>query len=102
MRKPCEHKRSSKWPAVRKAFLKKNPTCAVCNRKKKVEAHHRHPFHLKPELELDENNLIALCEGNKSINCHLMIGHLGNYKSFNETVEEDAKLLNAKIRSRPC
>lgn len=95
-------KRSGKWPAVRKAFLKKNPNCAVCDGKKKVEVHHKKPFHLHPELELDESNLITLCENkNDGVNCHLLFGHLGNFKSLNENVEDDSKLWKNKIKRRP-
>ena len=100
MRKPG--KRSSKWPALRKAFLK-GKSCAVCSGTEKLEAHHIAPFHLHPALELDESNLIALCEGNKVINCHLFIGHLGNFKGYNPEVKKDAqewayKLSQNKLR----
>ncbi len=88
-KKPLEHKRSSKWPEVRKVFLM-GKTCAVCGGKKKLEAHHKKPFHLHPDKELDPANLIALCEGNKEVNCHLFVGHLGNFRGFNPEVEKDA------------
>jgi len=63
----------------------------VCGGKEKLEVHHLQPFHIKPDLELDPNNLITLCESkNHGINCHLFIGHLGNYKSINDTAQQDA------------
>ena len=86
-------KRSNKWPAVRKAWLDKNPTCAVCGGKIKCQVHHKFPFHLDKSKELDPTNFITLCEGNKLINCHCKIGHLGNFKSYNDKVEETAKYL---------
>jgi hypothetical protein len=89
-KQPNGAKRSSKWGSFRKAFLKKNPTCCVCGGSKKLEAHHIKPFHLHPELELDESNLISLCEGNGSVNCHLFVGHLGNFKGLNADVKADA------------
>lgn len=96
-------KRSSKWPTVRKKFLAENPTCAVCGATKgKREIHHVHPFHLKPELELDPTNFITLCENKKDgVNCHLFLGHLGNFMSVNETVREDAATWAKKIKERP-
>jgi 5-methylcytosine-specific restriction enzyme A len=35
------------------------------------------------------------------VNCHLLVGHLGSFKSVNLTVREDAKAWNAKIAGRP-
>lgn len=99
---PSGRKRSSKWPAARKQHLGKFPACAVCGSIEKVEVHHKKPFHLHPELELDPNNFISLCESkNNGINCHLFIGHLGSYKSLNNNVEEDAKAWNKKLSNRP-
>ncbi len=95
------NKRSSEWPKVRANHLKKHPTCEVCGGIRKIEVHHIKPFHLNSELELDENNLISLCENNKWLNCHLAIGHLGNFKSYNVDVINDAKNLLNKIKNRP-
>ena len=81
-------KRSSKWDTVRKNFLKTNSVCAVCGGSEKLEVHHKQPFHLYPDLELDATNLITLCES--TTKCHLEIGHLGNWKNFNPNVVEDA------------
>lgn len=88
--------RSSHWPAVRDAFLKANPTCAVCGCRDDIEAHHCDPYHLHPERELDPTNLIALCRRD-----HLLFGHLGNWSSWNPSVREDAALWRAKILNRP-
>jgi len=96
-------KRSNKWPAVRKKFLAENPACAVCGATNgKREVHHIHPFHLHPELELDPTNFITLCENKKDgVNCHLLFGHFGNFKSVNVNVVEDSKIWNKKIKERP-
>jgi len=96
----CEikDKRSSKWPTVRKNFLIQNSKCAVCNGKDKLEVHHISPFHISPELELDPSNLITLCESRKKgLTCHLLIGHLGNYKNINKDVIEDSSIWNKKL-----
>lgn len=86
--------RSTQWPKVRRAFLKLNPACAVCGGKKKLEAHHVMPFHLDQDKELDPTNLIALCEGNKDVNCHLVFGHVFNFKNFNPDVRTIAARLD--------
>ena len=91
--------RSPKWPEVRDAFLKENPTCAVCGERKKLQAHHKYPFHLWPNLELESTNLITLCE--TTSNHHLLFGHLMSYKSYNPNVLEDVQIYKEKIRARP-
>ena len=99
---PLSAKRSDKWEEVRANYLKLHPSCAVCGGLDKLEVHHIHPFHLHPELELEESNLITLCEyGDDGLICHLAIGHLGNYKSFNVDVVKDAEYLLNKIVNRP-
>jgi hypothetical protein len=76
--------------------------CSVCDGKKKLEVHHKMPFHLHPALELDPGNLITLCENKADgVNCHLLFGHLGNFKSYNPQVNVDASLWFCKIRYRP-
>lgn len=80
-----DKKRSPKWNSVQKDFLSKHPTCALCGDNKKLNVHHKKPFHLYPELELDENNLITLCMGDKE--CHLLIGHGDNFSFFCPDIE---------------
>lgn len=107
---PVKSTRSSKWPTVRKHFLEipGNNICAACGGKDKIEVHHKMPYHLHPELELDVNNLISLCES-KQINnliCHLVYGHLNNYKTFNPNVVEDAaaslKIITEALSETRC
>ena len=99
---PKGAKRSDKWPTLRKHFLQTNKTCAMCGGTKHLEVHHVRPFHTHPELELDPKNLIVLCENKKDgVNCHLLFGHLGNFKSINATVVSDAKSWCEKIKERP-
>ncbi len=97
-------KRSYKWPNVMKAFLKKNPACAVCGKADAVNVHHIAPFEFivnfgRPELELDERNLITLCEaesGKPEENHHLWVGHGGDFKKVNISVREDAQKYNGQ------
>jgi len=85
---PLLRKRSSRWPTVRKDFLIKNNSCAACGQIDHLQVHHIEPFHLNPSLELDESNLITLCEDEYL--CHLHIGHLGSFKDKNPNVRIDA------------
>lgn len=91
-------KRSPKWPGVEQAFLKMHKTCAACGTTTRLQVHHVQPYHLFPELELDPNNLIALCMGPNE--CHLKIGHGDNFRSFNKNVLQDASNALAHPGSR--
>lgn len=93
--------RSGEWPRVRREFLASHQECAACGGRNKLEAHHIKPFHLFPKLELEPKNLVALCEGNTDVNCHLLFGHLLNFSSFNKTAARDAAAWAKKINGRP-
>ena len=80
--------RSPEWHKVEKAWLALHPLCAACCSTKLVQVHHKTPFHLDPKRELDTTNLISLCMG--PLECHLKIGHSGNFKMFDPDVEADA------------
>ncbi|GAG20148.1 unnamed protein product, partial [marine sediment metagenome] len=83
---------------VRAKHIKQFPTCHVCGSKKKVEVHHKVPFNIAPDLELNPDNLVSLCENKKyGVNCHLLIGHLGNYRRINADVEFDVFIWRKKI-----
>ncbi len=87
--KTQDKQRSSKWPAVRNAWIKTHPTCAACGGKDKLQVHHKLPFHLHPELELNPINLLTLCEGTRE--CHLRFGHFFNWQRYNPDVERMAR-----------
>jgi hypothetical protein len=89
--------RSGKWPTLEKNWLKVHPDCAACGTDEQVSVHHKRPFHLHPDLELDPANLITLCEKHC---CHLMVGHGGDWHAYNPHVEEDAKVLNKRVQGR--
>lgn len=91
--------RSGKWPAVRKRHLELEPACAACGTKKLLNVHHVRPFHLFPELELEDTNLITLCES-PSHNCHLIHGHLLSWRSYNLEVRQHAAEFLARVRGR--
>jgi len=91
-------KRSKWWRKVRATHIRNNPTCYVCGSKKKVEVHHKIPFNIAPDLELKVDNLVSLCENKKyGINCHLLIGHLGNYRRINAQIDYDTRTWRMKL-----
>lgn len=90
-------KRSHLWSSVRKKHLEQYPRCAACGRSDKVEVHHIEPVHLQPSKELDHTNLITLCDSP----CHLVFGHLMDYKSWNINVIDDCKNYLNKKNNRP-
>jgi hypothetical protein len=79
--------RSPLWPRVEKAILAKFSKCTTCSGAQTLQVHHIIPFHLchlvyRGDLELDERNLLVLCEENVNDH-HLLVGHLGNFESYN-------------------
>ena len=89
--------RSSKWAGVRKQFLIKNDECAACEGTTHLQVHHMKPFHLHPDLELDENNFIVLCMG--TWDCHLRLGHGDSFKCYNPNVKIDAMKFRISSKS---
>ncbi len=91
--------RSGHWPVVRAQHLEREPECAACGSAEAgLEVHHLRPFHLHPELELDDGtngfdgNLITFCK-----RCHLLIGHGATYQGFNEDARKDATLIRSRV-----
>ena len=82
-------KRSPIWKNVKDKHLavKGQTTCAICNDTTTPQVHHIVPFHFchlvyRGDLELDERNLMTLCEVQEN-NHHLLIGHLGDWEIYN-------------------
>jgi 5-methylcytosine-specific restriction endonuclease McrA len=86
--------RSHKWPALRNDHLRINNRCAACGNTKNLHVHHIEPFYVRPEKELDPDNLITLC----SSPCHLVFGHLMNWKRWNPDVVNDCETFSEKIQ----
>lgn len=89
--------RSPKWQVVRKQHIERYPNCAACGKNRKVEVHHIKPVHKYPDLELELDNLITLCDDP----CHFVFGHLLDYKSWNSEVIRDCEVYYNKIINRP-
>ena len=80
--------------AYRKALknhIEKNPFCAYCGRKNKLDVHHKIPVSFAPELAADPTNLITLC---RKPQCHLIVGHLGSWKTYNKEVEKVCNIVS--------
>lgn len=98
---PKGARRSKHWRRVRNEHLKRQPFCVVCQGTRNLEVHHLVPFHIAPDLELDPGNLLTLCEDKRyGLNCHLLIGHVGNYRRVNPVAHLDAIVWNGKIKGR--
>lgn len=88
-----EGPRASEWVYVRNEFVRRHPRCEACGSGYNLNVHHIKPFHLYPELELDEGNLITLCREH-----HFRIGHdpdgkgpaKPNWSASNPNVRSDA------------
>lgn len=87
--------RSSHWSTVRNKVVLANPFCMACGVKKDLQVHHLHPFEYWPELELEESNLFVLCRQH-----HLILGHLGDWKSYNAELIRDLKRWEIRPYSR--
>lgn len=88
--------RGKDWPKFRDGIVKMIGSCECCGSKKSLEVHHCIPWHLDKSKECDQDNVIVLCD-----TCHLTVGHLHSYDSFNVTVKQDAKYMLDKVRTRP-
>jgi len=97
-----EPPRSPEWERVKNEHLKKEPRCVCCGSHWRpgtpVQVHHIFPFHYcvalgRPDLELDERNLVTLCEtesGGTGQNHHLLVGHLDDFAAANPMSRTDA------------
>jgi 5-methylcytosine-specific restriction protein A len=96
-----EGPRASEWVYVRNEFVRRHPRCEACGGSYNLNVHHIKPFHLYPELELDEGNLITLCREH-----HFRIGHdpdgkgpaKPNWSASNPNVRSDAESMRSKVR----
>lgn len=97
--RPPNIKRHKDWARVRDAWLKAHPECAVCKSKENVVVHHIDPVQHAPEKELVETNFLTLCEG-PPVNCHLFVGHLMNWASWNPLAQIHAAMWRYRIANR--
>jgi hypothetical protein len=76
--------RSSQWTKVRDEYIKANPDCECCTRKAET-VHHKRPYHLFPDLELDKSNLMSVCD-----HCHLVLLHAGDFRLWMDMPDLEA------------
>jgi 5-methylcytosine-specific restriction endonuclease McrA len=89
--------RSKGWNKIRDERIHiDGGKCRACGRKNNLQGHHIKPFHIDPALELDISNTITLCG-----RCHILIGHLDNWKSYNQQVIFDSVTTRMRIEGRP-
>ena len=86
--------RNPGWKKLSKLLKDEYPFCQCCDEPTTV-IHHCVPFHVSPELELDETNLIALCDA-----CHLRIGHGCNFRCWLPDCRRLAGTIRAAIAAR--
>jgi len=86
--------RSPLWDTVRKAHLaiEEQSYCAICHGTESPQVHHIIPFHFchlvyRGDRELDERNLMTLCEVPQN-NHHQLLGHLGDWEIYNPAGRE--------------
>lgn len=83
--------RAGAWPRVRREHLVREPVCQACGTDKDLEVHHIRPL-AAGGSELDDQNLITLCGGER--NCHWSIGHAYNWHCY----RPDVRAVCKKIR----
>lgn len=86
-------RRSTRWPAVRARHLQREPECQACGAVEHLQVHHVVPVHVDPSRELDDDNLISLCEPPGPGGCHLSIGHLGSWRRWNTAVRGHCQII---------
>ena len=88
------------WRKAAHDWLKDHGFCLVCGDKTKPQVHHQFPWHLcvllgRPDLELDKRNFATLCE-QPDMEHHLLIGHLGNWESYNPNLYSSVSAWRSK------
>lgn len=99
-RTPKGFKRSPKWYDLQQEIIKAHPYCSVCGRKDRLQVHHIIPFHIDSSLELDPENCRVLCARKKVLNCHLIFGHLGDFSSWNPSLDADIAYWRVKLQKK--
>lgn len=87
--------RSGRWPALRARHLAIEPDCQACGSRDDLEVHHVLPVGAGgDELPLARDALITLCH-----DCHLVVAHAGNWKTYRPDVRRLAAMLRiAEVR----
>jgi len=95
-------KRSSHWNHFRDhLIIARGNRCELSGTETDLEGHHIIPFHVgmligRGYIELDERNVIIL-SGGPGLNVHHLIGHFGDWHSFNLDVRNEMDACWAKM-----
>lgn len=81
----------ARWRAVRNAYVRLHPRCALCGHGKQLQVHHIVPWHVDESLRYHADNLVTLCQP-----CHFRYGHGLNWKRHNMWITELADWLCAR------
>jgi hypothetical protein len=97
---PKASQRAPQWKAFREAHLLRHPACSVCGGVEELEVHHRQPWHLFPEKELDPENCMTACVSKRlaGMNCHLLL-HGGNWKKYSTCPEGVASVILSMLKT---
>lgn len=85
--------RSSVWPKVRDAYLKRFPQCDFCGADGET-VHHVLPVGVDPTKELDPANFQTVCH-----DCHLRFAHAGSFAFYNPRCVDLAKVTRGIFRT---
>lgn len=94
---PVGSRRHPSWRKVRARHLAANPECAACGETRNVDVHHIIPVSVEPLFELDDANLITLCDETANDH-HRWIGHGGNWRLWNGNVRKDAQYFREMLQ----
>lgn len=84
--------RSPQWPKKEKEYKAAHPQCTCCGSKANLQVHHKVPYHVKPELELEDSNLMAACRY-----CHFVVCHENNWSNVVTDVDKQAKFHRDRV-----
>lgn len=95
----CGKPRSPHWEALEKRWVFTHTSCAACGGTTHLQVHHIKPYHLHPDLELDESNLMTLCMAPGHL-CHFIFGHCRLWAAYNPRVREMAAEMLEATKNR--
>lgn len=91
--------RARGWTSLRNEWIASHSTCACCGIDTQLAVHHVKPLHLFPELELDDTNLITLCQRPERF-CHYIFGHFFDWMAYNPDIKRFAPLMLKRIQNK--
>jgi 5-methylcytosine-specific restriction endonuclease McrA len=84
--------RDPRFRSAEREFIRRNPVCAGCGGSA-TTAHHVIPFHVRPDLEMDESNWAPVCP-----DCHFVDGHARNWRKWVDNFWQVVKLKAAGLK----